>query len=71
MFLTMLFRMFVLVAALATFAAGAACPGYKAQNVSHTSTGVQARLRLAGAACNIYGTDLDDLILSVEYQTGA
>ena len=46
------------------------CPGYIAQNVSQTSTGLTARLKLAGSACNIYGTDLDNLILSVEYQTG-
>ena len=47
-----------------------ACPGYKASNVHKTSTGMTASLSLAGAACNAYGTDLTDLTLTVEYQTG-
>ncbi|KAK4551744.1 hypothetical protein LTR86_010937 [Recurvomyces mirabilis] len=46
-----------------------ACPGYKASNVKTSSTGMTADLSLAGAACNAYGTDLTDLILTVEYQT--
>jgi alpha-glucosidase len=47
------------------------CPGYKATNVK-TSQGsiVSADLSLAGAACNVYGTDLDNLVLQVEYETG-
>jgi hypothetical protein len=48
----------------------AACPGYKASNVHVTPTGVTADLTLAGAACNVYGTDLPNLILQVTYQTG-
>lgn len=48
----------------------AACPGYNASNVRVTPTGVTADLTLAGAACNVYGTDLPNLILQVTYQTG-
>jgi alpha-glucosidase len=47
-----------------------ACPGYKASNVKTTSTGLTADLKLAGPACNVYGTDLDDLVLEVAYETG-
>lgn len=46
------------------------CPGYQASNVVKSSTGLTADLKLAGKACNIYGKDLDDLVLKVEYQTG-
>ncbi|KAK0248374.1 hypothetical protein B0A54_17123 [Friedmanniomyces endolithicus] len=45
-----------------------ACPGYKAGNVQTSDTGLTASLSLAGTACNAYGTDLTDLILTVEYQ---
>lgn len=45
------------------------CPGYKASNVRVTATGVTADLTLAGAACNVYGTDLPHLTLQVTYQT--
>lgn len=48
----------------------AQCPGYKASNVRVSATGVTADLTLAGAACNVYGTDLPNLILQVTYQTG-
>ncbi|KXJ90785.1 family 31 glycosyl hydrolase [Microdochium bolleyi] len=47
----------------------AACPGYKASNVKTTDTGLTADLTLAGTACNVYGTDLNDLVLSVSYDT--
>jgi alpha-glucosidase len=47
-----------------------ACPGYNAVNVQTTGTGLTADLVLAGPACNVYGTDLEDLTLTVEYQTG-
>lgn len=47
-----------------------ACPGYKASNVHTTATGLTADLKLAGKACNVYGTDLDHLILEVTYETG-
>lgn len=61
------------------------CPGYKASNVQHMSSGFTADLSLAGPAvssspsftrsiltdhhqCNVYGTDIDELILTVDYQ---
>ncbi|KAI4598086.1 hypothetical protein KJ359_003895 [Pestalotiopsis sp. 9143b] len=47
----------------------AACPGYKASNVQTTTSGLTADLTLAGEACNVYGTDLTDLILEVSYDT--
>lgn len=48
------------------------CPGYKASNVQEQNGDIfGADLRLAGNACNVYGTDLDNLRLQVEYQTGA
>jgi len=46
------------------------CPGYKASNVKTSGTGLTASLTLAGTACNVYGTDLEELTLIVEYQTG-
>ena len=45
------------------------CPGYKAQNVHVEATKVTADLVLAGTACNIYGTDLQNLVLEVNYET--
>jgi alpha-glucosidase len=47
----------------------ASCPGYKASNVKTTSSSLTANLKLAGKACNVYGTDLTDLTLSVVYET--
>ncbi|KAI0204191.1 glycosyl hydrolases family 31-domain-containing protein [Astrocystis sublimbata] len=44
-------------------------PGYTATNVVETSSRLTADLTLAGEACNIYGTDIKDLKLLVEYQT--
>ena len=46
------------------------CPGYKASNVQTTDSGLTAELSLAGAACNVYGDDLEHLILQVTYETG-
>jgi alpha-glucosidase len=46
------------------------CPGYTAKNVAHSDHGLTADLALAGQACNTYGTDLDNLKLVVEYQSG-
>ena len=46
------------------------CPGYAATNVVTTASTLTADLHLAGPACNLYGTDLIDLKLVVEYQTG-
>lgn len=45
------------------------CPGYKANNIKHTSLGISATLTLAGNACNVYGDDVDSLQFSVEYQS--
>lgn len=47
-----------------------ACPGYSASNVQNDGSKVTANLALAGIACNVYGEDLTDLRLEVEYQTG-
>ncbi|KAL4891029.1 glycosyl hydrolases family 31-domain-containing protein [Aspergillus ambiguus] len=44
------------------------CPGYRASNVHHTRHGFTASLALAGDPCNVYGTDVDALTLTVEYQ---
>ncbi|KAH8428331.1 glycoside hydrolase family 31 protein [Aspergillus melleus] len=44
------------------------CPGYKASNVKHTVDGFTADLKLSGKPCNVYGTDVDLLTLTVEYQ---
>ncbi|KAK3713394.1 hypothetical protein LTR37_008586 [Vermiconidia calcicola] len=45
------------------------CPGYTASNVERTAHGFSASLTLAGAPCNIYGTDIEDLSLSVDVQS--
>jgi alpha-glucosidase len=46
------------------------CPGYKATNVQDSGAELTADLTLAGTACNLYGKDLKDLKLQVEYQNG-
>lgn len=46
------------------------CPGYSASNIRTSSNGLTASLKLAGQACNAYGTDLSELVLQVEYETG-
>lgn len=45
------------------------CPGYTASNVQASESGFTADLSLAGKACNVYGIDVADLSLTVEYQT--
>ncbi|KAH8690762.1 putative alpha-glucosidase AgdA [Talaromyces proteolyticus] len=45
------------------------CPGYTASNVQKTEFGITATLKLAGAACNVYGTDVQYLNLTVEHQS--
>jgi alpha-glucosidase len=45
------------------------CPGCIASNVQQTSSGFKASFTLAGDACNVYGTDIEALDLTVEYQT--
>jgi alpha-glucosidase len=47
-----------------------ACPGYTASNIKDDGSRVTADLSLAGTACDVYGKDLTDLKLEVEYQTG-
>ncbi|SMR62123.1 unnamed protein product [Zymoseptoria tritici ST99CH_1E4] len=47
------------------------CPGYRATDVKTTANGLSAKLTLAGNPCNVFGTDLEDLTLTVEYQTDA
>ena len=46
-----------------------ACRGYLASNVHNTTLGLTATLTLAGDPCNVYGTDIDTLNLTVEYQS--
>ena len=45
------------------------CPGYKASNIKTSGLSLTADLTLAGTACNVYGDDIKDLTLTVEYQT--
>jgi alpha-glucosidase len=45
------------------------CPGYRASNVKPTHYGITADLTIAGKACNVYGTDIDNLILTIEHQS--
>jgi alpha-glucosidase len=45
------------------------CPGYKASNVKETSNSITADLAIAGQGCNVYGNDITDLSLTVEYQS--
>jgi alpha-glucosidase len=45
------------------------CPGYTASNVVRTPYGLTAALQLARSACNVYGTDIEALNLTVEYQS--
>ena len=46
------------------------CPGYTASNIVRTSLGLTADLSLIGGkACNVYGTDIFNLNLTVEYQS--
>jgi alpha-glucosidase len=49
----------------------AQCPGYTAYNVQQSPNGMTASLKLAGNPCNVYGDDLTDLTLTVEYETGS
>lgn len=44
------------------------CPGYTASNVQNTTTGFTADLSLGGDACNVYGNEVEQLTLTVEYQ---
>jgi len=43
----------------------ASCPSYKASNIKTSGIGLTADLTLAGKACNVYGTDLTQLTLTL------
>jgi alpha-glucosidase len=58
----------LLLASAARAASLADCPGYEATNVFTSNTGLRADLKLAGTACNVYGTDLTNLTLDVTYE---
>ena len=45
------------------------CPGYTASNLLRSPYGLSATLTLAGNPCNVYGTDIAHLNLTVEYQS--
>lgn len=49
--------------------AQAVCPGYIASDLVKSPYGLSATLRLAGDPCNAYGTDIETLNLTVEYQS--
>lgn len=44
------------------------CPGYKASGLEQNDRGLSVTLSLAGTPCNVYGTDVEQLDLKVEYQ---
>lgn len=46
------------------------CPGYVVGNVKEGSGGLTAELRMEGTPCDVYGRDLRDLKVEVEFQTG-
>ena len=46
-----------------------ACPGYVAKNVANTRNTLTADLVLNGAACNVFGEDIETLKLEVTYET--
>lgn len=58
------------VNAISTFAQLGNCPGYTASNVKQKGSSFTADLKLAGAACNGYGKDIESLTLTVTYETG-
>lgn len=45
------------------------CPGYAASNIQSTATSLSADLTLAGPSCDVYGDDLENLTLTVTYET--
>ena len=68
--LTFLGLLGVAAAALVDPATLDACPGYKATNVEDNGSTLTADLTLAGQACNVFGTDVQQLKLQVTYETG-
>ncbi|KAJ7183712.1 glycosyl hydrolases family 31-domain-containing protein [Mycena filopes] len=47
----------------------ASCPGYSLSSLTNTKNGLTAKLNLAGAACNAFGTDVANLTIQVTYET--
>jgi alpha-glucosidase len=47
-----------------------ACPGYVATNVKVRRDGLTADLVLRGKPCDVFGSDIQNLSLSVVYETG-
>ncbi|PHH62097.1 hypothetical protein CDD81_7590 [Ophiocordyceps australis] len=45
------------------------CPGYQAFNVSENAFGLRADLILSGDPCDVYGTDVQHLVLTVAHET--
>jgi hypothetical protein len=45
------------------------CPGYIAQDVQNNDFGFTATLQLAGPPCNVYGSDVQVLNLTVQIQS--
>ena len=66
----LLFVSLLTLAASATSAFIDDCPGYAATNIKQNGSTLTATLSLVGDACNIYGDDIKDLQLLVEYQSG-
>lgn len=46
------------------------CPGYKLGIYEAAPNAIYAELSLAGSPCNVYGKDIQNLILNVIYETG-
>lgn len=46
------------------------CPGYSASKAVRDPSSFQAELHLIGPGCSIFGPDLPQLGIRVEYQTG-
>ncbi|KAJ7578612.1 glycosyl hydrolases family 31-domain-containing protein [Mycena floridula] len=44
-------------------------PGYKLSSIAETSNSLTAKLALAGAKCNAFGTDIENLTIHVEYES--
>ncbi|KAK0624993.1 glycosyl hydrolases family 31-domain-containing protein [Bombardia bombarda] len=47
------------------------CPGYTATNIQQTDSHLTADLTLPSSSCSLYGNDITNLKLIVEYQTGS
>jgi len=45
------------------------CPGYRAINVQTRPDGLTAYLVLGGKPCNVFGADIRQLSLNVDYET--